>query len=275
MRLSAYRGRRRRGWPPWTTLRRIRRGHSSPPRELGRRRWEAPQKIGSRGTIPSVPALSPVAHPQTSEPRVASCALRIRPRGKAGGGGGVLLPWTRILLGKSPVRLGSGSGFEDDAIALRLQGVNGAAPGPGGLALRVVGWPELAVGRAIVEHMIGNDEHGMGHGEDGLLVAPAPHHATIAGGERRVGARGGPRRFEQRRPQPAIALARLARAAFPGTFMLAWTQARPARQVARRREHRHVPARLREKHFGGAPTHSRNAVQGHHRLRERAQRLVD
>src|SRR5262245_62403655 len=38
--------------------------------------------------------------------------------------------------------------------------------------------------------MIGNDEHGMGHGDDGLLVAPAPHHATIAGGERRPHTRG-------------------------------------------------------------------------------------
>src|SRR5262249_52554162 len=75
------------------------------------------------------------------------------PRVELGRGGG-LPPGTRILLGKYPgVPRGSGGGFEDDAVALRLKRMNGAAPCPGGLALLVVVRPERAIGRAVVKHV--------------------------------------------------------------------------------------------------------------------------
>src|SRR5262245_2685377 len=161
MRLSAYRGRRRRGWPPWTTLRRIRRGHSSPPRELGRRRWEAPQKIGVQGDHSLRPRPLPCCPPPNfGAPRrfLRASDPATRKGGRRRGCAAPVDPYlARKVTGQAGLRQRV---REDDAIALRLQGVNGAAPGPGGLALLVVGWPELAVGRAIVEHMIGNDEHG-------------------------------------------------------------------------------------------------------------------
>src|SRR5213594_3516354 len=48
-------------FPPRTTPRRIRLGHSGPPRDVGWRRWEAPQKIRARGGNPPTPpgALAP------------------------------------------------------------------------------------------------------------------------------------------------------------------------------------------------------------------------
>ena len=80
-------------------------------------------------------------------------------------------------------------GFEDHAIPLTLQELNGAIANSLHMATLVVVGPRLVVGGVTRQQMIRGDEHGMGHGDDRLLMAAMPHRADI-GPQRRPSSRG-------------------------------------------------------------------------------------
>src|SRR5271167_4738270 len=84
---------------------------------------------------------------------------------------------------------------------------------------------EPLVGEPVLEHVVGADKDRVGDGDDRLLVSTAATYAQVLGAQ--VGVLGAPRRAlggpDQGNPQPAIALARLARAALAGGLVMAGT----------------------------------------------------
>src|SRR5262245_66221346 len=93
--------------------------------------------------------------------------------------------------------------------------------------------------------MVRDAEDRMGHGDDGFPVSPVTRDPTVAGAQGTVLlADGGPGPFGERRSQPAISLARLARLAFPGALVVPGAEPRPAGPVAVTGERRHVHAGL-------------------------------
>jgi hypothetical protein len=105
------------------------------------------------------------------------------------------------------------------ALRPRVRGSHGSpgvrAPGRrGGALVRcvapvVIVSPRVLAGRLASQEMVGRDEHGVRHRDDGFLVAAMRHDAPIAGGE---GAFGGPDAgreggLDQGGAEPAIAMA--------------------------------------------------------------------
>lgn len=103
-------------------------------------------------------------------------------------------------------------GFEGDAVAaLTLERGESALLGPFGLTPVVGVVAELLVGRLAGEEMVGHDEDGVRHGDHGLLVAPVPHDAPIPHCQGSTAVPDGPQGgFGERRPEPWVALPRLA-----------------------------------------------------------------
>src|SRR5207247_2401137 len=82
-------------------------------------------------------------------------------------------------------------------------------------------------------------------GDDGFAVAAMREDAAIARAERRrLRARRGVRRLDETGAQPFAPLPRLPAAPLPGALVVAGTHARPAREMAGRRKHRHVGEQL-------------------------------
>ena len=116
----------------------------------------------------------------------------------------------------------------------------------------------------------------MSDGNDRLVVPTTTHHAAIACGQRAVllagRRRGG---FGERGPQPAIAFARRAGAAFARALVVARTQSRPARQMPRGRKYGHVRSDLGDQHLGHALAHARDRIEALDLLGIRRHHFVD
>src|SRR5215468_4135603 len=121
-------GRGGRGCPPWTTLSRPPRGHSAEPRNRARA-FDNTQKIRVQGEHPLPPRPLRCCPPPNFGAPVAPCALWIWPRGKAGGGGGVLLPWTRIFCVQAKRHVAS-RGSPECPRGVRLSVVHGGSTPP-------------------------------------------------------------------------------------------------------------------------------------------------
>ena len=94
---------------------------------------------------------------------------------------------------------------------MAFERLEGAAAQSFSMAAIVVVGAWVVVGRLTGELVIDRDEHRVGDGDDGFLVAPMRHDAPIAGGE---GARGGARArgqrgLDERRTEPAVGGTRL------------------------------------------------------------------
>ena len=91
-----------------------------------------------------------------------------------------------------------GSGFEDHAIALTLEQLDGATGDAVSMAAVVVVGAGVAVRSAAREDVIDRSEHGMGDGDDSLLVSPMAHDAAIPRRQGALlGADGGQGRFDE------------------------------------------------------------------------------
>lgn len=107
--------------------------------------------------------------------------------------------------------------------------------------------PQVVVRGSLCEQMPDDLQDGVGHGNDGDLVAPVPTDPAGARGEgETLRPGGGERRLNQRYLQPAIPLAGPAPTALPHTLVVAGTEAGPVRQVPRRGEADHVHPDLRD-----------------------------
>src|SRR4030095_6424951 len=82
-------------------------------------------------------------------------------------------------------------------------------------------------------------------------------------------------RFDQRRPQPAVALPRLAGLVLAGALVVARTQSRPAREMRRRGKRAHVHADLRDDDLRRPPVDAGNAIQSIQLFRKRGEMLLD
>src|SRR5262245_60255667 len=121
------------------------------------------------------------------------------------------------LLAQKMPPAGSGGGFEEDPVALAFQGANGVAGGTLGVAAIEVVDARLAIVHTAVEQVIGGDEHRVGDGDDGLLVAAVPGDAAVpsaeGGGAAAAGEAGG---LDEGHAEPAVAGASTAGFAFAG-----------------------------------------------------------
>ena len=110
----------------------------------------------------------------------------------------------------------SGRGFEHDAVALAFERLNGPATYPLSVTTVVVVGAGVEVRRPERQEVVDGDEHGVGHRDDGLLVAAMLPDAAIVRGERALGraSTGGEGGFDQGGAEPAVTPARLAGAVF-------------------------------------------------------------
>lgn len=74
-----------------------------------------------------------------------------------------------------------GRWFEDHTVALTLERLDGAAARAFGVAPVVTVSSRLLAGRLASQEVVGRDEHGVGDGGDGLLVAAMRHDVPMAG----------------------------------------------------------------------------------------------
>jgi hypothetical protein len=97
----------------------------------------------------------------------------------------------------------------------------GAAGDTLGMAAVVVILPGLLVGGVAREDVVDGDQDRMRHSDDGLLVPPVAHEATVARTEGiPSGADRAQRGFGQRGPEPAVALPSSAGFAFAGALVV-------------------------------------------------------
>src|SRR5208337_5339918 len=153
----------------------------------------------------------------------------------------------KFLLRKSPrgrwCRLGSGIGFEDDAITEAFETTFEVGDGSGVADLVEIGFAEIAIGQVLSEHVIGGDENFMGDGERGAQAAAAGFEAVELVLEvAALGSRGGDRGADQDRAQVDIALSGAAALLPAGALMVAGTDARPGGQMIDAQEYAHVDA---------------------------------
>ena len=132
---------------------------------------------------------------------------------------------------------------------------------PGGLLpipLIEVGSSDLLIRHLVLEHVIDNHQDGVRHGHHRFLVSPMPHDAAVARGQPAVFHANGPQgRFDQRRPQPAVAFAGLAAGVLARALVVARTDAGPTHQMPIRGKGAQVHADLRhnpfDRHSGSPP----------------------
>jgi hypothetical protein len=95
-----------------------------------------------------------------------------------------------------------------DAVALALEGVDGVAADAVGVVAIVVIGAEVVVGDLVRQHVVRADQHRVGDGDDGLLVAAMTHDTPVPCGERALGGpRRGQRDLDERGAEPPVALA--------------------------------------------------------------------
>jgi hypothetical protein len=100
--------------------------------------------------------------------------------------------------------------------------------------------------------VIRNNEHGVSHGNDRLLVSAMSHNASVAC--RKRAARRPHRsqcRFDQGAAEPDVAIARFRRFVLARTLMIARAQAGPAGEMSVTGKARHVEPDLGDEHLGG------------------------
>src|SRR5512144_502455 len=88
---------------------------------------------------------------------------------------------------------------------------------------RLVIDPSIAIRLAMGEHEVDDTDHLVTEGDDGFLVALAPHQALIFAGEATLGSSGGVGGFAEQITDRMVALAGLTRLALAGGFMVAGT----------------------------------------------------
>src|SRR4030095_7893107 len=78
------------------------------------------------------------------------------------------------------------------------------------------------------------------------------------------------RRFDERRPQPVVALPGLARLVSAGALIVSRTERRPTREMGGGGKRAHVHTDLRDEYFGRPPAEAGNAIQAGQRSGERS-----
>ena len=94
--------------------------------------------------------------------------------------------------------------------------------------------PELAIGRAVPQQVVGDDEDAVRDGDDGLLVAPALYEPAVLGGE--VGVAfpdGAARTLDEDLAQGAIGMPGAAAQPLPRALAVARAEAGPGGGIAR------------------------------------------
>jgi hypothetical protein len=128
-------------------------------------------------------------------------------------------------------------------------------------AIEVVG-AEVLVRDGIAQNVVGRDEETVRHGDDRFRVTAPLREVAVLGGVIGAALAGGrPRRFNERRAQPAVALAGLARVALPRTLIVPRAEAGPGRGIVAARELPHVGPELGEDLLGGPPADAWHAVE--------------
>ncbi len=124
-------------------------------------------------------------------------------------------------------------------------------------------FPEVLKDGTVLEHSIYGDENSMSHCNDGPLAATAPCETVIQA--REVAASdsgGGPRRFDQGRAKPWIAVARPAALVLPGAFIVPRAHLGPRSQMMCIRKTRDdVGAYLDENLLGPALADTMNRIE--------------
>ncbi len=101
--------------------------------------------------------------------------------------------------------------------------------------------PQIARGLLVTQDMVENDEHFMGEGHDGFLLAPSSRNAMIEGGEVVVlGMSDGPGDLSQDGPQVGVAFGGFATEPFAPTLLIARTDSRPGGQMLVGGKARHI-----------------------------------
>src|ERR1051326_7402502 len=115
-----------------------------------------------------------------------------------------------------------------------------------GRAVAEVIGTEIAVGSAVLQHMVDGGEDRGGNGADGLLwSAPALQAEKLGPVIAALRPLGGPSALDEHRLEPRGAFAQFGRLSLAGALVLAGTQSRPGDEVPGRREPAHVAADLR------------------------------
>src|SRR5688572_4241107 len=136
-----------------------------------------------------------------------------------------------------------GDAFEGDAVTLAFELGDSAPASTIRFPSVVVVETQLAVGRLILDDMVGGDEQCMGDSPERLLLAAMTGDAVIAGRESGIlGVPGGMGGEDQRAPQPAVAFADARGAMLARTLVLSRTEASPTADMTVSGEHAHVQA---------------------------------
>src|SRR5438445_9643984 len=110
----------------------------------------------------------------------------------------------------------------------------------------------------------------MGDRHDAVLRTAVPEPPSESRRQRAVLDPTRPRgRFDERRAQPAVALAHLAGSVLPGTLIVTRTEGGPAREATRTGKRAHIHANLRDDDLRGALIDPWNAVQPRQRVGKR------
>src|SRR6266568_1463744 len=121
---------------------------------------------------------------------------------------------------------GSGRRFSSDGVPKALQTPDQTTLGLFTVMLVEVLRPEVLVVAVTGEQVVDDRQQRVRQRDDCLLFASPRRHSVVVG--RQIGvfaATGRVRRFDQRRPEPDVPLARLATHAFTSALIVAWTQA--------------------------------------------------
>src|ERR1700694_1087891 len=118
-----------------------------------------------------------------------------------------------------------------------------------GAAVEMIG-TEILIYSSVFEHVVHCRENGGGDGADRLLWPAAALQAQILGLQiAPLFVLGRPAALDERGLEPLRAFAQTARSAFPGTLVVARTQAGPGQQMSHSGEAAHVEADLGDDHF--------------------------
>src|SRR5262249_16659995 len=181
------------------------------------------------------------------------------------------------LLRKSPVDPSacSSRGFHGPPLPQPFQRVDSPAGDQLSVATIEVVRTGILIGPAVGEDMVDGSEHGVGDGDNSLLVTSMAKDQTIAGTERAV-IRLNPREggLRQRRPEPAIALPGLPGLVFAGAFVVAGADARPTREMPGAWEDAHVHADLGDDHLRSATLDAVDGLKSGLLLGERRHQLL-
>lgn len=129
------------------------------------------------------------------------------------------------------------------------------------MLVEVVG-TEVAVGFTPGEHIVGNNEDGMGQGDLRFLGAtPRRYPAVLCADIRLLAARSRMGGFDQGLTEPRASLPRPSPLAFAGALVITGAEARSRREMARAWEAAHVGADLRDEDLGDTAAHARDRVQ--------------